>query len=137
MANTGITLFGSYKSVLKKYVDFNGRLSRKGYWYFFLANFLISLAVSVAEFIFANGFVELTSPSSPSITDFTLFSSIYSLILLLPAFAASVRRLHDTNRSGWNYLLLFIPIVGWIVVLVFLFKKGDQQENKYGPVPTE
>lgn len=137
MANTGITLFGSYKSALKRYADFNRRLSRKGYWYFILANFLISIALSTAEFIFANGLLELTSPSSASITDFTLFSSFYSLIILLPSLAAGVRRLHDKNRSGWNYLLVFIPLVGIIVLLVFLLQKGDQQENKYGPVPQE
>lgn len=137
MDKTGITLFGSYKSVLKRYADFNGRLSRKGYWYFMLANFIISLVIQGVEFILGNMLLELTDPSSTSIAEPQLFYSLYSLALLVPSLAASIRRLHDTNRSGWKYLLNFIPLVGPFIVLFFLFEKGDQQENQYGPVPIE
>lgn len=124
-----ITLFGSYSSVLKKYADFSGRLSRKGYWYFVLANFLVAAAITLVEYIIRG------MPSSYETT--LILPSIYSLAIFIPSLAAMVRRLHDIGKSGWNALISLIPLVGSIVVLVFLFQRGDQEENKYGAVPNE
>jgi uncharacterized membrane protein YhaH (DUF805 family) len=127
-----ITLFGSYSSVLKKYAEFSGRLSRKGYWYFVLANFLVATAISLVEYIIRG------MPSYSSYYETTLvLPSIYSLLILIPSLAAMVRRLHDIGKSGWNILLSLIPLVGSIVLLVFLFQRGDQEDNKYGAVPNE
>jgi uncharacterized membrane protein YhaH (DUF805 family) len=95
-----ITLFGSYSSVLKKYAEFSGRLSRKGYWYFVLANFLVATAISLVEYIIRG------MPSYSSYYETTLvLPSIYSLAILVPSLAAMVRRLHDIGKSGWNVLL--------------------------------
>jgi len=124
-----ITIFGSYSSVLKKYADFNGRLSRKGYWYFVLANFLVATAITLVEYIIRG------MPSSYETT--LILPSIYSLAIFIPSLAAMVRRLHDIGKSGWNALISLIPLVGSIILLVFLFQRGDQEENKYGAVPNE
>ena len=127
-----ITLFGSYSSVLKKYADFNGRLSRKGYWYFVLANSLVAMAISLVEYVIRG------MPSySPYYETTLILPSIYSLVVLIPSLAAMVRRLHDIGKSGWNTLLFLIPFVGPIVLLVFLFQRGEQEDNKYGAVPNE
>ncbi len=127
-----ITIFGSYSSVLKKYAEFGGRLSRKGYWYFVLANFLVATAISLVEYVIRG------MPSYSSYYETTLvLPSIYSLAILVPSLAAMVRRLHDIGKSGWNVLLSLIPLVGSIVLLVFLFQRGDQEDNKYGAVPNE
>jgi len=130
-----ITIFGSYSSVLKKYADFNGRLSRKGYWYFVLANFLVATAISLAEYII-RGMPSYSSYYSYYETTLIL-PSIYSLVIIIPSLAAMVRRLHDIGKSGWNVLLSLVPLVGSIVLLVFLFQRGDQEDNKYGAVPNE
>ena len=127
-----ITIFGSYSSVLKKYADFNGRLSRKGYWYFVLANSLVAMAISLVEYVIRG------MPSySPYYETTLILPSIYSLVVLIPSLAAMVRRLHDIGKSGWNTLLFLIPFVGPIVLLVFLFQRGEQEDNKYGAVPNE
>lgn len=77
-------------------------------------------------------------PSYSSYYETTLvLPSIYSLAILVPSLAAMVRRLHDIGKSGWNVLLSLIPLVGSIVLLVFLFQRGDQEDNKYGAVPNE
>lgn len=89
-----------YFEVLKKYAVFNGRARRKEYWYFILFNFIISL-------IFA-----LINEISIYI-DF--LSSVYSVIILTPNVAVTVRRLHDTDHTGWWVLLIVIPAIGWVI----------------------
>lgn len=130
-----ITVFGSYKSVLKKYADFNGRLSRRGYWYFVLVNMILSNSIAGIVFVIQHVSLELNGTYGGLTTEDSQY--LYVLALLIPSIAAGVRRLHDTNRSGWNLLFHLIPLVGTIVVLVFQLQKGDQQSNQYGPVPQE
>jgi hypothetical protein len=60
---------------------------------------------------------------------------LYSLAVLLPSLGVGIRRLHDTNRTGWWYLLVFLPIIGWIVLIVFLAMASDPGSNNYGPNP--
>ena len=102
-----------YIEVLKKYAVFTGRARRKEYWMFFLINFLIAVAIGFVEgFLGGKG----------------VFSNIYSLAVLLPSIAVGVRRLHDTDRSGWWLLL---PIVN----IVFLALNGQPSSNRFGPNP--
>jgi uncharacterized membrane protein YhaH (DUF805 family) len=96
-----LTLGGSYNAVWKKYAEFNGRLSRKGYWYFIVYNFLVALVVRLAD-----GIIFDFDP------DRYVLSAIYSLAVFIPHLSAATRRLHDKNRSGWLQLLNLIPIVG-------------------------
>ena len=103
-----------YLDVLKKYAVFSGRARRTEYWMFFLFNVIISLVL---------GFLA------------AILSNLYALAVLIPGLAVSVRRLHDTNRSGWWLLISLVPIVGIIVLIVFLVSDGQANDNQYGPNP--
>ena len=112
-----------YLKVIKQYADFNGRARRKEYWMFTLINTLIAIGLMlVAQFV------------SPSLS---ILNMIYSLALLIPGIAVVVRRLHDVNKSGWMYLLIFLPVIGWIWLLVLFFTEGTIGENKYGLDPKD
>ncbi|MEU5311761.1 DUF805 domain-containing protein [Streptomyces sp. NPDC021562] len=108
-----------YVDVLKKYAVFSGRARRQEYWMFFLFNLIISIVLAVVGR--AIGFAAL--------------SSIYALAVLLPGLGVAVRRLHDTGRSGWAILIGIIPLVGWIILIVWLASEGKPEENQYGPNP--
>ena len=109
-----------YIGVLKKYAVFSGRARRTEYWMFFLCNVIISTALGIL---------------GNYISVFSIVSYLYSLAVLCPAIAVGVRRLHDTGRSGINYLFLFIPIVGLIMFMVWMVKEGETADNEYGPNP--
>jgi len=110
-----------YLDVLKQYAVFAGRATRKQYWMFFLINLLVAIGVGIVA-----GIIHLS-----------WLSSLYTLALIVPSIAVAVRRLHDTNRSGWWVLIALIPVVGWVVIIVFLAQKGGQGDNQYGPKPLE
>lgn len=116
------------KSVFTQYATFNGRASRSEYWWFFLFNFLCSFALSFVGTIFILGSGDATSANA--------LSGLYSIAVFLPSLAVTVRRLHDTTRSGWNVLWSFLPIIGWIVLLIFLLGES-KPENQYGPQPAK
>ncbi len=116
-----------YLHVLKNYVNFNGRASRPEFWYFVLFNFLFSLGASILD-----GILGTTNMQAGGIG---ILGGIYSLAVLLPGIAVGVRRLKDTGRSGWWYLIGLIPIVGFILLIVWWASPGDPQANEYGPVP--
>jgi uncharacterized membrane protein YhaH (DUF805 family) len=125
-----------YKKVLSQYSDFNGRARRQEYWMFQLFNFLIGLAIMVV----IGGLAMLTSSQTLLyVAVGVLF--IYGLAVMVPNFAVTARRLHDTDRSGWWQLLTLlgiVPFVGWIgsiVVFVFCALEGNQGPNQYGPDP--
>lgn len=115
-----------YLSVLKKYAVFHGRARRAEYWYFALFNLLISIVLGVLDLVIGTGGDDF---------GFGLLGSIYSLAVLLPALGVLVRRLHDTNRSGWWALIAFVPCIGGIVLLVFTVSDGTYGENRFGPNP--
>ncbi|MBO7747620.1 DUF805 domain-containing protein [Paenibacillus sp. MWE-103] len=109
-----------YLKVLQNYVGFTGRARRKEYWMFVLFNILVSIALAVVDGLLGSG---------------RLLSGLYSLAVLLPTLAVTVRRLHDTGRSGWWYFIILIPFVGAIVLLVFVCLDGEPNDNQYGPNP--
>lgn len=109
-----------YLEVLKKYAVFSGRARRKEYWLFVLFNIIIGLAL---------GFIELLA-GGPGV-----LASLYGLAVLIPGSAVLVRRLHDTNRSGWWAFIGLIPLIGAIVLLVFTVQDSQPGENPYGPNP--
>lgn len=113
-----------YIDVLKRYVDFSGRASRKEFWMFFLINFLIAMGV------FALDRLILDADTLPYLY------VIYGVVVMLPTLGVTVRRLHDSDRSGWWYFIAFVPFVGGIVLLIFLITKGSQGENRYGSAPS-
>lgn len=101
-----MTFQESIRECFSKYADFTGRASRSEYWWFFLFVFLASLGTSMIH---------------------EVLGGIFALATLVPSIAVTARRLHDTNRSGWWQLIYFVPVIGWIVMLVFLTQdsKGE------------
>ena len=109
-----------YLQVLKKYAVFSGRAQRSEYWMFFLVNVIISFVL-----IFIEGLV-----GSPGIV-----GMVYSLAVLVPGIAVTIRRMHDTDRSGWWLLISLVPVIGAIVLLVFMVQDSNPGENQYGTNP--
>ena len=104
----------------QKYASFSGRARRTEYWMFFLVYFVIALVIGVVEGLLSIG---------------GYLTGIFALVHLLPSLGVTVRRLHDTGRSGWWILLSFIPIIGALVLLYFMVISGEPQDNAYGPNP--
>jgi len=108
-----------YIGCWKKYVEFSGRARRKEYWMFVLFNIIASIVANVIDVALGT----------------MMIGSLYSLAVLLPSLAVAARRLHDTDRSGWWLLSALIPIVGWIVLLVFFCQNSKPGENRFGANP--
>ena len=109
-----------YLEVLKNYAVFSGRAKRTEYWMFFLFNFIIAFGIGFVEGI-------LGGPG--------VIGLLYGLLVLIPGIAVSVRRLHDTGRSGLWLLISFVPLVGIIVLLVFMVQDSVPGQNQYGMNP--
>jgi len=103
----------SIRVCLAKYATFDGRASRSEFWWFMLFLFLVSAACGVVSH---------------------KLSALFTIATLLPAIAVGTRRLHDTDKSGWMQLIGLIPVVGWIVVIVWLCQVG-KEPNRFGPAP--
>jgi uncharacterized membrane protein YhaH (DUF805 family) len=119
-----------YLNVLKKYAEFSGRARRKEYWFFQLFNMLFVLALMVVDGMTG------TMRGKPGF-GFGLLSGLYVLGVFLPSLGVLVRRLHDTGRSGWWFLIGLIPLVGPIILLVFALQDSHPGANQYGPNPKE
>jgi uncharacterized membrane protein YhaH (DUF805 family) len=115
-----------YVEVLKKYAVFVGRAGRPEYWYFVLFNFIISVVL---------GFIDGVIGSSGAGMGVGVLGSLYALAVLVPSIAVSIRRLHDTGRSGWWLLISLVPFVGFVILLVFMVLESDAGENQYGSSP--
>jgi uncharacterized membrane protein YhaH (DUF805 family) len=107
------------KSGFDHYVKFDGRASRPAYWWWVLFVILVSIGCSIVDSALFDG-------------AFGILSTIASVGLFLPGLSVAIRRLHDTDRSGWWILIGFIPFIGFIVLLVFLIQKSDPVDNRYG-----
>lgn len=114
-----------YLLAWKRAGDFYGRSRRKEYWMFTLFHFLASFGL----LLFALALREFVSGTIP-----IAFYSVYSLLALIPSTTCAVRRLHDTDKSGWWLLIAAVPFIG-LVLIVFLALEGDSGANKYGPDP--
>ena len=66
-----------------------------------------------------------------------IIGNLYSLAVLLPSLGVLVRRLHDVGKRGWFFLIILIPLIGFIWLLILLFRDSQQGENKWGPSPKE
>jgi uncharacterized membrane protein YhaH (DUF805 family) len=115
-----------YLEVLKKYAEFNGRARRKEYWFFFLISTVISIILAVID-----SFTGTISEEA----GLGLLSGIYALAVLIPGLSVTVRRLHDTDRSGWWILIGLIPVIGGIALLIFMVLDSTPGGNQYGPNP--
>ena len=120
-----------YLKVMRdNYANFNGRARRKEYWMFTLFFMLFLL---VPSFVF--GLLIGMFPSETVLISGGIILAALYFIHLVPALAVTVRRLHDTGKSGWLYLLTIIPYIGSLIIFIFTVIKGDRGDNKYGPDP--
>ena len=128
------------KHCLRNYVSFSGRARRSEFWWFALfaygAGILLSI-VDLSLFGEATTLVTDTSVSVSSETQFAPFTTIFMLAVFLPYISVSVRRLHDTDRTGWWYWIVLIPLIGAIVLIVWFATKGTSGQNRYGEDPLE
>lgn len=117
-------------NVLKKYATFSGRATRSEYWYFVLIYSIIYTILMGIDFAIGTFSKQLMGNGS----FLGFLSTAYSLVLFLPSLAVTVRRLHDINKSGWWILLIFVPIIGFILLVVYLCT-NSKEDNKYGINP--
>jgi uncharacterized membrane protein YhaH (DUF805 family) len=115
-----------YLEVWKKFATFEGRARRKEYWFFQLFNVLAVLVLV---------FVDMMVGTFDLDAEIGLLSGVYCLAVILPSIAVQVRRLHDTNRSGWWILIGLIPLVGSLVLFVFSVLDSQPGANRFGPNP--
>lgn len=114
--------FKDYVAVLNKYTVVTGRAGRKEYWMFALVNFIIIVAANLLGAILHTGL-------------FGLLVFVYDVAVLIPSICVSIRRLHDTGKSGWWLLISLIPFLGGIILLVFMVLDSQPGANQYGPNP--
>ena len=112
---------------LRRYAEFSGRSQRKEYWMYTLFLFIVSIVIGIIEGILGIN---------------TMIGGVYgplTVLLLLgtlvPSIAVGIRRLHDTDRSGWWLLIALVPLIGAIVLLVFYVSDGTSGSNRFGPDP--
>lgn len=111
-----------YLEVLRKYAVFSGRARRKEFWMFALVNFIVSFAIGVLGNILG-------------MSEFNVPSMLYSLVILIPSLAVSIRRMHDIDKSGLWILIALLPFVGWIWYIILACREGNPDANEYGPNP--
>ena len=103
----------------RQYADFSGRARRQEYWTFTLFNCICMLVLTFID----------------TLIEVPVFSTLYSLAVLVPSLAVCVRRLHDVGKSGWMYFICLIPLVGAIWLLVLFCTEGERAANNWGPDP--
>ena len=113
---------------LKKYAVFSGRARRKEYWLFYLLFLLVYIFFAI---------IDASSGTLDPETGIGVLTGILFLAFLIPQLAVGVRRLHDTDRSGWWLLVGFIPLVGPILLIVFFCLDGSAGDNRFGENPKE
>jgi uncharacterized membrane protein YhaH (DUF805 family) len=106
--------------VLERFALFTGRAGRAEFWWFTLANVIVSTVLALL---------------GQASMIFSILSAVYGLAVLIPSIAVAIRRLHDTDRSGWWLLIILVPLAGIIILIVFYATEGNPEPNQYGPPP--
>lgn len=119
------------RSGFNNYANFSGRALRSEYWWWVVFVWIAGIIASIIDRALGWSIYETTmygvqQSSGP-------VAAIVSLAVLIPGLAVLVRRLHDTDRSGWWFWLVLIPIIGWIVLIIFLASSGTPGPNRFGP----
>ncbi len=126
------------KSVFSKYVTFSGRAARSEYWWWTLAYLIVTMVLGyVDRNLLGSGDMQsgMADGTVHMSMNLGILGGLWALACLLPGIAVSIRRLHDIDRSGWWTLLAFIPLVGWIVLIVWYCKRGTTGDNRFGTDP--
>jgi uncharacterized membrane protein YhaH (DUF805 family) len=110
------------KSGFQNYANFSGRDQRSAFWYWVLFSVIVGTVLTLVD-------QQLSDEGTP------ILSGLFSLATLIPNLAIAARRLHDTDRSGWWQLLVFIPLIGIIVLIVWYASRGTSGPNRFGPNP--
>ncbi|WP_116132485.1 DUF805 domain-containing protein [Tropicimonas sp. IMCC34043] len=118
-----MTFTDSIQTCLQKYVTFSGRASRPEYWWFVLFNVLGTFVAGILDSLFFGS------------SNVGVLGGLWSLALLLPGISVGVRRLHDLDKSGWWLLLGVIPLIGWIILIVWFVGRGTNGPNRFGAAP--
>ena len=114
------TFGASIAMCFSKFGTFAGRAPRAEYWWFSLFCWIINVVLNIIEAGSRTG-------------AFTVISALFGLAIIIPNLAVSVRRLHDLDRTGWWLLLWLLPVIGWIIMLVWMCSRGTRGPNRYGP----
>lgn len=114
----------------EKYASFEGRARRSEFWYFMLFILITNIGAAIVFAILG----ALIKGAVGAAVGYVVGASLVSLGLICPLIAVSVRRLHDTGKSGWMYLLNLIPYIGSLILLVF-YCFDSKEDNQYGPNP--
>lgn len=117
------------RAVFGKYATFEGRACRSEFWWFALFNLLMQIPIGIVDGMLVGG------RGMMDMNQFTPVSTIWGLAVFVPSLAVAVRRLHDTDRSGWWWFLWVIPIIGWIVLFIWYVTEGTRGPNRFGPDP--
>ena len=112
-------MVNAYKKFWLNYFNFNGRSTRSDYWYVVLANFLIGFIIGLIAGI---------------IPELIVLAYIYEVLVIIPGLSVAIRRLHDINKSGWNYLWILVPIAGPILLIIYYCTASVNENNKYGEI---
>ena len=128
-----MTFTGAIKNAFSNYATFKGRASRSEFWKFVL--FLVIVSVVLYLPLIATGGMtgDAGSGTTTLVTISLIALGIFTLVTLLPYLSVLVRRLHDTDRSGWWYWIVLVPFVGGVILLILLALQGTQGDNRFGP----
>ncbi len=119
-------MFNYYTTCFQKYADFQGRARRMEYWSFVLFNAILGLVAAILD--------NLTGLAIPAVGYGPIYG-LFCLVTFIPGLSVFVRRMHDIGRSGWYFLIAFIPFVGAILIIIWLFTDSKPETNKWGPNP--
>ena len=115
-----------------KYATFSGRASRSEFWWGYLGYFVIATVLQIFALV---GGIALIDAGELALLP-GLIALVGIVAMIIPTIAVSVRRMHDTGKSGWMLLILIIPCIGFILWIVWMVEDGQAHDNAYGPVPT-
>jgi uncharacterized membrane protein YhaH (DUF805 family) len=125
------------RSVYRNFFNFQGRARRSEYWWFFLFNILAGIVIGIVEVALGLGAGTMSSGPGEVSMNFAggPLSIIWSLVNIIPGIAVGIRRLHDTDRSGWWTFIALIPLIGFILLIVWYASNGTAGSNRFGNDP--
>lgn len=128
-----MTFTGAIRNVYSNYATFKGRASRSEFWKFVLFMIIVTTLLYLPLILTGGMTGDVDSGLSIFVTISLLAVGIFTLVTLLPYISVLVRRLHDTDRSGWWYWIALVPFVGGLILLILLALQGTQGDNRFGP----